>query len=505
MNKPLAQHQRADLAILILVALIVLTIHALTNHRYGFHRDELAMLDDARHLAWGYVAYPPVTPAIARIALELFGESLVGLRLFSSLAMSGAMVLAGLMAREFGGNRSSQLVAALAVAIAPIVLLQGALFQYVAFDYFWWVLLAYLVIRLLNSDNPRWWLAIGAVIGLGMMTKYTMAFAVAGLVGGVLLTPLRRYLRSFWLWGGVGVSLLIVTPNLIWQARHDWISLQFLSTIHARDVAIGRTSGYLIEQLVVCANAFVLPLWVTGLYSYLFTPTVVRYRILGWFYLIAFVLLLLAEGRSYYLAPAYPMLFAAGAVMGERWLATLAVGRAHFVRRTTWVLLTLGGLIFAPLMLPVAPVNSWLWHAANGLHDNFAEEIGWPELTETVADIYHSLPAAEQAQTSILTGNYGEAGALNLYGPDYGLPPAISGVNSYWLRGYGDPPPETLIVVGFSAEVLDRHFAACDLAGHVTNRYGVANEEATDHPDIFLCRQPRQPWPVLWKSLQRFG
>ncbi len=495
----------SDLILLSGVALVVLCIHALTNHQYGFHRDELATLDDASRLAWGYVAYPPVTPFLARMALELFGPSLVGLRLFSTLALSAAMVLTGLMTRELGGNRSSQLVAALAVAIAPIVMLQGALFQYVAFDYFWWVLLAYLALRLLNSENPRWWLAIGAVIGLGIMTKYTMAFAVAGLVGGVLLTPARRFLRSPWLWAGVGVSLLIVTPNLIWQAQHGWISLQFLSAIHARDVAIGRTSGYLIEQLVVCANAFVLPLWVAGLYGYFFSPLLVRYRILGCFYLIAFLLLLLAEGRSYYLAPAYPMLFAAGAVMGERRLANLPVVRSHFVRRTTWVLLALGGLIFAPLMLPVAPVNSWLWHAANGLHDNFAEEIGWPELTETVADIYHSLPAAEQAQTAILTGNYGEAGALNLYGPDYGLPPVISGVNSYWLRGYPNPPPETLIVVGFSAEVLDHHFAACDLAGHVTNRYGVDNEEATAHPDIFLCRQPRQPWPVLWERLQRFG
>lgn len=497
--------RRTDFILLCGVALLMLVIHALTNHQYGFHRDELATIDDARHLAWGYVAYPPVTPLIARLALELFGPSLVGLRLFSSLALSGAMVLAGLMAYELGGSRSSQLIAAVAVAIAPIVLIQGALFQYVAFDYFWWVLLAYLILRLINNANPRWWLAIGAVIGLGMMTKYTMAFAVAGLVGGVLLTPLRRALRSPWLWGGVLLSLLIVTPNLIWQAQHNWISLQFLSAIHARDVAIGRTSGYLIEQLVVCANAFVLPLWVTGLYGYLFTPTLARYRFLGWFYLIAFVLFLLAEGRSYYLAPAYPMLFAAGAVMGERRLANLPVGRTHFVRRTTWVLLALGGLIFAPLMLPIAPVNSWLWHAANGLHDNFAEEIGWPELTETVAKIYHNLPAAEQTQTGILTGNYGEAGALNLYGPDYGLPPALSGVNSYWLRGYPDPPPETLIVVGFSAEALDRMFALCELAGHVTNRDGVANEESAGHPDIFLCSQPRQPWPVLWERLRRFG
>jgi hypothetical protein len=505
MNSVTKHRQRGDLAALLLVALAAFAIHALTNHRYGFHRDELATIDDARRLAWGYVAYPPITPAIARLALELFGPSLVGLRLFSSLAMSGSMVLAGLMARELGGNRSSQLIAALAVAIAPIVLIQGALFQYVAFDYLWWVLLAYLTLRLLNRDDARWWLAIGTVIGLGMMTKYTMAFGVAGLVGGVLLTPVRRFLRSPWLWGGVLLSLLIVLPNLIWQAQHNWISLQFLSAIHARDVAIGRTSGYLVEQLVVCANVFVLPLWVAGLYGYFFNPTLARYRVLGWVYLIAFVLFFLAEGRSYYLAPAYPMLFAAGAVIGEQRLVGLATRRARLARRSTWVALALGGLTFAPLMLPVAPVNSRLWHVANSLHDNFAEEIGWVELTETVAAIYDTLPAAARAQTGILTGNYGEAGALNLYGPAYGLPTAISGVNSYWLRGYPEPPPTTLIVVGFSRETVDRYFAACAQAGTVTNRYGVENQESRDHPIIYLCRQLREPWPRVWAEFQRFG
>ncbi|HXV41973.1 MAG TPA: glycosyltransferase family 39 protein, partial [Anaerolineae bacterium] len=178
----------SDLGILILLALLRLCLHILTNNQYGFHRDELATLDDARYLALGYVAYPPVTPFIARVALELFGPSLVGVRLFSALAQSSAMVLAGLMARELGGARLAQIVTALAVAIAPISLIQGALFQYVSFDYLWWVLIAYLTIRLLKSEDPRWWLGIGVVIGLGMMTKYTMIFLVAGIIGGVILT-----------------------------------------------------------------------------------------------------------------------------------------------------------------------------------------------------------------------------------------------------------------------------------------------------------------------------
>jgi hypothetical protein len=167
--------------------------------------------------------------------------------------------------------------------------------------------------------------------------------------------------------------------------------------------------------------------------------------------------------------------------------------------------LAAGGLIFGPVMLPVAPINSDLWNVTSAIHDNFVEEIGWPELAGTVADIYLTLPTEERSRTAILTGNYGEAGAINLYGPPYGLPEAISGVNSYWLRGYGNPPPETLIVIGFSRERAERFFATCDLAGQVTNRHGVENEETKFHPDIFVCRRPRQPWPDVWESLKSFG
>jgi 4-amino-4-deoxy-L-arabinose transferase-like glycosyltransferase len=229
-----------------LLALAKLVLHTLTNGQYGWHRDELDTLtsvDNARYLAWGYVSYPPVTPFIARMGLVLFGPSLFGLRFLSSLAMSSVMVLAGLMARELGGSRVAQITAAMAVVVAPISLLGGALVTYSSFDYVWWVLIAYLMIRLLKSDDPRWWLGIGAAVGMGMMTKYTMAFLVVGIIVGVILTRARRYLTSPWLWGGVALSLLIVMPNLIWQIQHGFISLDFMSSIHVRDVRAGRAQG----------------------------------------------------------------------------------------------------------------------------------------------------------------------------------------------------------------------------------------------------------------------
>ena len=271
----------SDLGVLIALALLKLVLHTLTNGQYGFHRDELAMWDDARFLDWGYVAYPPVTPFIARIELVLFGNSLAGFRFFAAVAQSIAIVLAGLTARELGGRRPAQLLAAFAVAIAPPSFISSTMFQYVGFDYLWWVLTAYFVVRLCKSQDARWWLAIGATLGVGMMTKYTIAFYIAGIVAGVLLTQNRKHLASPWLWGGVGLALVLFLPNLIWQIQHNFISLQFLASIHARDVRIGRTDGFLVEQLIVSANPFTLPLWIAGLYYFLISPSTKPYRILA--------------------------------------------------------------------------------------------------------------------------------------------------------------------------------------------------------------------------------
>ena len=495
------------LGILLTLALARLVVHCATNWHYGFHRDELGVLDDARYLDWGYVSYPPFTPWIGRIALTLFGPSLVGLRFFSALAQSIAMVVTGLMARELGGRRWAQVVAALAAAIAPMSVCMGTMFQYIAFDYLWWVLAAYFVIRLLRADDPRWWLAVGAVLGLGMMTKYTMIFFIAGIVVGVLLTPARRYLKSPWLWAGAGLSVAIFLPNVIWQMQHHFISLAFLNHIHARDVEIGRTDGYLTQQLFVSANLFTLPLWLAGLYFYFFTPAslVGRYRMLGWMFLVPLLLFFVARGRFYYMAPAYPMLFAAGATLWESWLESRSLTTRRVGRIATWTALAAGAAFSAVTMMPIAPINSAGWRLTSGIHDNFSEQIGWPELAQTVAEIYHALPAAEKSHTAILAGNYGEAGGINLYGRQYQLPEVISGINTYWWRGYGSQPPAVVILVGFSRKSAERFAEQVTLAGHITNPYGVRNEETRDHPDIFICRRFKKSWPEFWKNFQRFG
>ena len=473
----------------------------LIGQRYGFHRDELATLDDARHLAWGYVAYPPVTPFFGRISLLLFGPTLPGFRLFAALAQGVALVLTGLMAKEMGGGRSAQMVAAFAGV--PFCLVGGTLMQYVSFDYLCWVLAAYCVVCLLQSDDPRWWLAVGASIGFGMLSKYTMGVFAIGIVAGVVLTAARRYLRSPWLWCGVALSILIFLPNVLWQIHNHFVSVDFLKNIHERDIRIGRTADFLPGQLKLTLLAF--PLCLSGLSYTLFAPSGKRLRALGWMFVVPLMLFVVLKGRFYYFAGAYPMVYAAGSVWCEQWIASLSRRKAALLRGAALLVLAVDIVVISALAIPLAPVNSAWWKVSSKIQGDFVEEIGWPELVETVAGVRDALPAKDRSRLGILAANYGEAGAINLYGPKYALPIAISGINSFYARGYGDPPPETLIVLGHSADFLRANFTSCRVAAHSWNRYEVENEETSDNPDIYVCWGLKKSWPEFWSTYRHFG
>jgi 4-amino-4-deoxy-L-arabinose transferase-like glycosyltransferase len=496
----------SDVGILILLALVRVLLQIPTNGEYGFHQDELVTMDIAtRHLAWGYVAWPPVTPFLARISLILFGLSPIGLRAFAVIAEGLVLLLAGLMIRDLGGGRWAQILGAVAVATSPMSIVQGGLFQYETFDYLFWVLLAYMVIRLLKTEDAHWWLGIGATIGVGMMNKYTIALSVAGIIVGVLVTHNRLYLKSRWLWIGALLALVIWLPNLIWQFQNRFTSLYFLASIHTRDIQNGLTSSFLTDQILFNFNLVMLFLVIAGLYYFFFAPAGQRYRMMGWMYVVPFVLLILIQGKGYYLGATYPMLAAGGAVWWEGRLARMVSQRgARIWRWATWTVFSAFATLLIATELPIAPLGSAWWDVISKSNAELKSEVGWPELAQQVAKAYSSIPDSEKAHAAILAASSGEIGAIDLYGPAYGLPRVISGFDSYWQYGYGNPPPTTVLVVGFDSDLLV-NFQDCKLIAPITTPFNIQNDEATSHSSIYLCHKLSIPWPVFWQHFQYFG
>ena len=497
---PVAE-RRDGVWILIATATAFAIAHMLTNGRYGFHRDELQFLTDASHLDWGFVPYPPFTAFMEHIGLSLFGLSLMWLRVFSVLAQAVVIVVSGLMARDMGGGRAAQVFTAFAVGLSPVPVFQATEFQYSTFDLLWWVLIAWFTIRLLKDENPRWWLAIGIAVGLGLETKYSIVFYIAGILAGVVLTNARKYLLSVWFWAGIAVALAIFAPNLIWLARHHFISYTFLQYIHKRDVGEGRAEGFLLGQFMANANLFAVPVWVAGVVALFMSK---RYRMLGWMYLVPVAIFWVSKGRFYYVSGVYPMVLAMGAVAWGQWLAHRPKWASVTVATVGFAGVAFIGTIVWARLVPIAQDGPLKQYALKNNGD-LREQIGWDEMVKTVAAVRDSLPPDQQAHLGIAVGNYGEAGAIEMLGPQYHLPPPISTTNSAWLRGYPTPQPTTIIVLGNSKARLDEIFTGCRWAAHNGNSQGVKNEESQDHPDIYVCGPLKQPWAEFWAKTEDFG
>jgi 4-amino-4-deoxy-L-arabinose transferase-like glycosyltransferase len=488
----------ADVVVLSACAALILVVHFCLGNGYGFHRDELQFLDDARHLQWGFVAYPPLTSFCGRIAIALFGISPQVLRLPAAVVNAATLVIVGLMARELGGRRVAQVTALFAAF--PLALAFSSVLQYNTLDLFAWCVLILFTLRVLRTGDERYWIGAGVGVGIGVLSKYSIVFPVAGLAAAILILPSqRRHLRSRWFWYGALAAVVIAMPNLVWLARHQFITLQMEQHIHLRDVRLGRAKGFYTDQ--VKFTMFMFPLAVAGLVSLIRSR---RFRLASAFYLGPFVLLALMKGRGYYLMPGYTVLYAAGAVALERALT----GRKSWVRVSVGAVLVAGMLLdtaaIAWAYLPMWRVGSpaWNWQMAN--NSDMANEVGWPDFVAQVAAVRDGLPAAERDHVMVLANNFGEAGALELYGPKYRLPTPISSTNSFHARGYGTPQ-DTVIVVGSELQDQLGNFEQCSIVGYVHLPYGVRNEETDYHPEILVCHHLRGSWRERWSRSQEFG
>jgi hypothetical protein len=293
----------------------------------------------------------------------------------------------------------------------------------------------------------------------------------------------------------------------VWQFQHNFVALAWMQSIHARDVSRGVTNYFIPRQFWNTTNLATVPIWCAGLGFLFATPAGKPFRMLGWMYVITLILFVVARGREYYIAPAYPMLMAAGAARGEGWVDSKSTYAQRRIKRALLIGFTVSALAVFALTLPIAPIQSAWWRLADATANNqsFSMEIGWPELVATVAQLRDSLPVEDRSEVGVLAADEGEAGAVNLYGRAYGLPEAISGMNSNWLRGYGIPPPQTVIAVGFKREEVEKIFAACEAAAQLSNSYGIVNQAIGDRSQVYVCRNIRVPWPEFWKGFQYYG
>jgi hypothetical protein len=411
------------------------------------------------------------------------------------------------MARRLGGGPFAQALACLSFLIAPLYLRLGTFLNIPSFEVLFWSLASYLLIVLLQEDRPRLWLWIGAIVGLGLLNKHSMLLFGVVLGVGLLLTPTRRYLRSQWLWLGGAIALLVFLPNLTWQMTHGFPTLEFIRNLN-RDVMSRVSAGEFLLGQVLYMHPLLLPVWMAGLAWYLFSADGKPYRILGWMFIVALAVLLATKSKVYYLAPTFPMLIASGAVATEQWLTRLEKRR---LRPAILSLLVLGGLAFIPLALPILPIDTLdraIPRATFGLvqdpfelTEHFHKEFGWEEQVAAVARVVHSLPETDRAEVSILAGNYGEAGAIDFFGPEHGLPKAISGHHSYYLWGPGDASGDVVISLGVPLEVLTGIFARVEEVARIHHPHALPLE--SDLP-IYLCRQPRMSMESAWPRLRRY-
>ncbi len=462
---------------------------------YGIHRDELYFLACARHLAWGYVDQPPMVPAIAWLSTHLFGVSAVALRVVPALAGGGAVVLTALMARELGGGRKAQMLAAAAAATSPQLLATFHLLSTAAFDFFFWSALSFVALRFLRTRDDRLLLVFGGLAGLGLMNKLSVAFLLPALGAGMLLSGRGRVLLNRWLWAGIALALVIWSPNIIWNAQHHWAAIAMLRSLHAENGGLGASLGFLPSQLLVVGPLLAV-LWIAGLAwvwrSPIAKPFGVAYVTLAAFFVVT-------GAKSYYLGGMYFVLFAAGAVWAEtRW---------HERRATRkWIaLLGIGLLAALPLSLPVLPASALAKSSWQGnINKDLSATVGWPSFVRQFAHVAATLPPGQRDDLVIFTGDYGAAGAIDLYGPKYGLPHAVSGHNNYWWWGPPRTPTgTTTIAVNLSRQYLLTIFANVTPAGTVATPHGVWTEERGDA--IWVCRDQKVPWQEAWPAARHYG
>jgi hypothetical protein len=495
------------------IAFITLMVHLVVNALalYGIFRDELYYIACSKHLDWGFVDQPPLSALILAVSRTLFGDALITLRLLPALAHACTVLLAGLMARELGGNRYAQVLAAVSTVIPGVYLSIFNFYSMNSFDILIWAFLFFIVIKIINADNQKLWLAFGLVAGLGLENKLSVMFLLGGLFVGLLLTQHRRHFLSGWLWLGVLITAFLFLPHILWQMKHDWPTLEFMrnATMY-KNLQVSPFEFFLGQFMDM--HPLTLLVWMPGLLYFLFSAEGGRYRLFSLAYIAIFIVFVMQNGKPYYQSPFYTVLFAGGGVVIGHLFSRRGLG---WLKPVLLVVLVAGGALTAPLAMPVLPVESYIRYAKalgieprseerdtpGKLPQHFADMFGWEEMAAAVGMVYRDLTPEEQARCAIFGQNYGQAGAIDYFGAAYGLPNAISGHNNYWLWGPGDRDIDMVIIIGGSQDDHLSVFEECEAAAVYRNDYARSFESDLT---LYICRRLRMPIEELWPRVRHY-
>jgi len=489
-------------------AILATALHALGNPHYGFFRDELYFIVCGRHPALGYVDQPPLTPLLAALS-QSFGRSLFLLRLIPAFCAGLVAYVSCLFAEELGGGTFAEILTALVVMLAPVLVANEMRLTPDMLEIALWPLAALFVVRIVNGGSPKLWLAVGTIVGVAAWSKYSVAFFAVAVIAGLLLTQQRRLLASRWFFAGCILAVAIILPDFVWQAVHRFPILEVLRNDSGQFVVTG--PPFLIQQILIM-NPILSIVWIAGLVALARRPTM---RWLAWAYVLLVVTMAALDAKNYYPSAIYPCLIASGAVAVEAWTRARPSVQAAIAAGAIAV-----SIPAVPFVLPVLPLANYIayqnavgrmLHVNFGLPDDprktvpiqyYADMLGWPQLVAKVAAVYQGLPPQQRAQAAIYTSNFGEASAIDVYGAAFGLPHAISGNNNFWLWGPRGYTGDTVIEVNADPAKARRFFSHVRVAGVFTNAHAMPYEN--DIP-ILVCSGIREPLAQLWPRLKVYG
>ena len=508
------QTRREDWWLLAGLSLALTLLHMLVDGRYGYFVDELYYLACSHHLAWGYVDQAPLIAAVTWFERVTLGDSLYALRFLPAVAAGLKVLLTGLIAKELGARRYATALACVAVIVAPLYLGLDSLMTMNVFEPCFWMGAALIVLKIFNGASPKLWLLFGVVAGVGLQNKHSTLFLGFGLFVGLLLTKQRRHFAQPWIWLGGLIAFLIFSPNLVWEIHRHFPTIELLRNVQAE----GRNTelswlGFALQQALVM-HPLSAPLWLAGLWYLMRDREGKGIRALGWTFLVILLCMLVLHGRIYYMAPAYPMLFAAGAVGFQNWaerhswtwlkpayVAALLVTGAMFAPFAYFPVLTVDQYIAYSKLMHLAPPK--IENSRQGpLPQLYADQFGWQEMAQVVANAYFKLPPEERKSCAIFGQNYGQAGAIDFFGAKTGLPGAISGHQSYYYWGPRGYTGECMIVMGDDYETLSKEFESVEKAGTVDHPLSMPYQ----HFEVFVVRRPKfGTLQQVWPKLKRWG